>query len=86
MAFNVSREGFFITTEDPESSSRANEGEDLIIGYNGEYLKDIITHVSGEEVIIKLNTPISATLFTGGEEEKEDTNNIMLLMPVRLNS
>ena len=93
VAFNVSREGFFITTEDPESSSRAKEeiignyeGEDLIIGYNGEYLKDIITHVSGEEVIIKLNTPISATLFTGGEEEKEDTNNIMLLMPVRLNS
>jgi len=92
VAFNISGDGFFITTEDPESSSRAKEeitgdyeGEDLIIGYNGEYLKDVISHVSGEEVIIKLNTPISATLFTGGGE-KEDPNTTMLLMPIRLNS
>ena len=92
VAFNISGDGFFITTEDPESSSRAKEeitgdyeGEDLIIGYNGEYLKDVISHVSGEEVIIKLNTPISATLFTSGGE-KEDPNTTMLLMPIRLNS
>ena len=59
------------------------EGEDLIIGYNGEYLKDVISHVSGDIVVIKLNTPISATLFIGENEETEKT---MLLMPVRLNS
>ena len=59
------------------------EGGDLIIGYNGEYLKDVINHISGNEVIIKLNTPISATLFTG---HKNDENKIMLLMPVRINT
>jgi len=90
VAFNISKDRFIINTEDPESSSRAKEeiigsyeGEDITIGYNGDYLKDVISHVSGEEVIIKLNTPISATLFTGTEEE---TNKTMLLMPVRLNS
>ena len=90
VAFNISKESFFIQTEDPESSSRAKEeiignyeGEEIIIGYNGEYLKDVISHVSGDNVVIKLNTPISATLFTGGEEEETKT---MLLMPVRLNS
>tara|TARA_B100000945_G_scaffold317089_1_gene319261 strand:+ start:170 stop:1279 length:1110 start_codon:yes stop_codon:yes gene_type:complete len=90
VAFNISRGQFFITTEDPESSSRAKEeviatyeGEDLIIGYNGEYLKDVINHVSGDEVSIKLNTPISATLFIG---PGKDENKIMLLMPVRINS
>ena len=90
VAFNISKEQFFITTEDPESSSKAREeiiatyeGGDLIIGYNGEYLKDVINHISGNEVIIKLNTPISATLFTG---HKNDENKIMLLMPVRINS
>ena len=90
VAFNISQDKFIINTEDPESSSRAKEeiiasyeGEDLTIGYNGEYLKDVINHVSGEEVIIKLNTPISATLFTGAEKE---TNKTMLLMPVRLNN
>ena len=90
VAFNVSREQFFITTEDTESSSKAKEeiiatyeGEDLIIGYNGEYLKDVINHTVGDEVTIKLNTPISATLFVG---PSENDNKIMLLMPVRINS
>ena len=90
VAFNISKDSFIIHTEDPESSSRAKEetiaeyeGEDLTIGYNGEYLKDVINHVSGDTVIIKLNTPISATLFTGSNEEETKT---MLLMPVRLNS
>ena len=90
VAFNISKDSFFIHTEDPESSSRAKEeivgvyeGEDLIIGYNGEYLKDVINHVFGDEVFIKLNTPISATLFIGKNEEITKT---MLLMPVRLNN
>ena len=90
VAFNISEEKFFIHTEDPETSSRAKEelvgnyeGDDLIIGYNGEYLKDVINHVFGDEVFIKLNTPISATLFVGKNEEITKT---MLLMPVRLNN
>ena len=90
VAFNITKGHFFITTEDPESNSKAKEeiiatyeGEDLIIGYNGEYLKDVINHTTGEEVTIKLNTPISATLFVGN---KKDENKIMLLMPVRINS
>ncbi len=90
VAFNISEGQFFITTEDPESNSKAREeiiatyqGGDLIIGYNGEYLKDVINHTDGDEVTIKLNTPISATLFVGSNKEE---NKIMLLMPVRINS
>ena len=48
VAFNISKESLIVHTEDPESSSRAKEeiigeykGDDLIIGYNGEYLKDV---------------------------------------------
>tara|TARA_B100000287_G_scaffold115948_1_gene107932 strand:- start:204 stop:1313 length:1110 start_codon:yes stop_codon:yes gene_type:complete len=90
IAFNISKDAFFITTEDPESSSKAKEeiiadyqGENIIIGYNGEYLKDVLNHTSGEEIVIKLNTPISATLFIGSEANEKK---IMLLMPVRINS
>ena len=90
VAFSLSKGQFFITTEDPESSSKAKEeiiatyeGEDLIIGYNGEYLKDVINHTTGNEITVKLNTPISATLFVG---PNNDENKIMLLMPVRINS
>ncbi len=91
VAFNISEKQKYINTEDPETSSKAKEeiigeyeGEDIIVGYNGEYLKDIISHVFGDEVVIKLNTAISATLFMGKEEE--DIIKTMLLMPVRLNN
>ena len=90
IAFVINKTSFFITTEDPESSSKAKEeiiaeydGDEITIGYNGEYLKDVINHIENEDVIINLNTPISATLFVFPDNEKEKT---MLLMPVRLNS
>ena len=59
-------------------------GESLTIGYNAEYLKDVINHVSGETVIISLNTPISAALFSP-ESADENIESTMLLMPIRLN-
>ena len=80
-----------ITTEDPEKASKAQEktfgefnGEDLEIGYNALYLKDILSHVDDEKVTIKLKTAISAALFYPGAQ-KENANLTMLLMPIRLN-
>ena len=80
-----------VLTEDPEKSTKAKEilnvkytGEDILIGYNAEYLKDVLSHISGEEVIVKLNTSISAALFSSSKETK-DSNILMLLMPIRLN-
>jgi len=80
-----------ISTEDPEKSSKAHEslnveykGDELIIGYNAEYLKDVVSHISTENVIINFNTSISAALFSpSSKEEKSET--LMLLMPIRLN-
>ena len=59
-------------------------GEKIIIGYNSEYLKDIVSHISGETVEIKLNNSVSAALF---EEtpKRENVKSLMLLMPIRLN-
>ncbi len=80
-----------ISTEDPEKSSKAKEslkakytGDELIIGYNAEYLKDVVSHISTDEVVINFNTSISAALFNPNEK-KEKTNILMLLMPIRLN-
>ena len=80
-----------ILTEDPEKSSKAQEslsvdynGDDLTIGYNAEYLKDVVSHISTDEVIINFNTSISAALFNPiGKKEKTEV--LMLLMPIRLN-
>ena len=91
VALSLNTDKSFVTTEDPEKSSKAKEhiigefsGEEIIIGYNSEYLKDIVSHVSGETVEIKLNNSVSAALF---EEfpKRENVNSLMLLMPIRLN-
>ena len=80
-----------ITTEDPEKASKAQEkisieyvGDSIDVGYNAAYLKDILSHMNSNEIVIKLNTPISAGLFypTSLEDSVEVT---MLLMPIRLN-
>ena len=80
-----------ITTEDPEKASRASEtihaiyeGDPVLIGYNAEYLKDIITHVPNNEIVIDLNTPVSAALFSSSKKD-DNIESTMLLMPIRLN-
>ncbi len=91
IALRMGKDGIQITTEDPEKSSRAQEkimgefsGEELVIGYNASYLKDILSHIENEKVVIKLKTPISAALFYPGTQN-ENSNLTMLLMPIRLN-
>lgn len=91
IALHLSKEKSTITTEDPEKASRAEEelpaefsGEDLAIGYNADYLKDIVSHVTHEQIRVKLNTPISAALFYPQEQE-DNCDVTMLLMPIRLN-
>ena len=80
-----------ITTEDPEKASKAQEkieieyvGDSIDVGYNAAYLKDILSHMNSNEIVIRLNTPISAGLFypTALNDNVEVT---MLLMPIRLN-
>ena len=91
VALNLKKEKCKITTEDPEKSSRAMEnipaeynGDNLSIGYNAEYLKDVVMHIKGDKAEIKLNTPISAALFSS-ESTEENSDSLMLLMPIRLN-
>ena len=92
VALNLSSTQCLITTEDPEKASKAQEeivaqfkGEALTIGYNAEYLKDIVSHTEGEDIIINLNTPISAALFNSAKTDK-NIEATMLLMPIRLNN
>ena len=91
VALVLTNGGAKITTEDPEKSSKAQEsvaveydGGELTIGYNAEYLKDVISHVQGKSVVIEFSSPISAALFST-ESSEEHVDSLMLLMPIRLN-
>lgn len=79
-----------VSTEDPERASKAQEeldveynGEALTIGYNATYLRDVLAHLSGDEIIINLKTSISAGLFLP-KSKKKNSELTMLLMPIRL--
>ena len=91
IALRLSSDQIRITTEDPEKSSKAQEkidgdfsGEELVIGYNASYLKDILSQAKDDKLNIKLKTPISAALFHP-TKQRENENLTMLLMPIRLN-
>ena len=93
IALHLEEDKVKITTEDSEKASKGQEelagakydGEALVIGYNASYLRDMLAHINDDNIIVKLKTPISATLFypETTEENKEIT---MLLMPIRLNA
>ena len=91
ISITLDKDKILIKTEDPETASMGQEemsgefsGEPLTIGYNANYLKDILSHINDENIVIKLNTPISSTLFNGETTEK-NREITMLLMPIRLN-
>ncbi|MCK9560551.1 MAG: DNA polymerase III subunit beta [Candidatus Marinimicrobia bacterium] len=90
ISMGLNREISKISTVDQESRSSANEtldvnfdGDDLSIGFNAEYLREIVKNVDTKTVSMKLKTPISASLVLP-ESQLENEELIMLLMPIRL--
>ena len=91
IALNLNNENVLVSTEDPEQSTKAKEnikgdysGDDIVVGYNATYLKDVLSHVDDNKVVVQLKSPISAALFLPNKQ-KDNTNLTMLLMPIRLN-
>ncbi|HUB99411.1 MAG TPA: DNA polymerase III subunit beta [Solirubrobacterales bacterium] len=64
-----------------ETMPAAFEGEDLEIGFNPEFLKEGIESVEGEEILLRLISPLRPGLLQ--PVENEDFR--YLVMPIRLN-
>lgn len=80
-----------VATDNPENNASAQEelnvqytSDDLTLGFNANYIMDILRHLDTKEAIIKLKSPISAGLIYPSEQ-KPDEDITMLLMPIRLN-
>ncbi len=78
-----------VRTEDPENASSAEEkfdvdydAEDISLGFNANYVLDMLSHLEGEKAVVRLNTPTSATLI-GVEKQQQNEGITMLLMPMR---
>jgi DNA polymerase-3 subunit beta len=59
------------------------DGVDMDIGFNSQYLLEILRHLGGEEVKFHFYSPLSATLIHSSVEE-EGKSLLFLLMPVKL--
>jgi len=91
ISLSLGKEKSKISTVNEESGTAANEeidveytGDDLMVGYNAEYLKDILRNIDTENVQLKLKSSINACLILP-EKQEENENLTMLLMPIRLN-
>ena len=91
IALDVAENKTTVRTEDPEKASKAKEeipskltGENVTVGYNAAYLKDILMHLKTKNIVLHLKTAISACLVF---PDTQGPNNeiTMLLMPIRLN-
>ena len=81
-----------VYTEDPENSTSAKEevlieyaGEEITIGYNSLYMRDLLRNIETEKAVFKLSTAIGPGIILPEKQvDKEDL--LMLLMPIRINS
>ena len=65
--------------EAQESMPVAFAGEPLEIGFNAEFLRDGLESIDGEDVRVKLISPLRPAVLQG-----EDDDFTYLIMPIRL--
>jgi DNA polymerase-3 subunit beta len=89
--WSLAPEQITISAEDVEVGGEAREtlpmqydGKAMDIGYNAQYVQEILRHVDSEEVLIRLKDPGSAAIVEP-VQQKEGEHHMMLLMPIRLN-
>lgn len=58
--------------------------DDLLIGFNGKFIEDALSHLETDEIIVKFSTPTRAAILEPATQGNEDI--LMLVMPVRLSS
>lgn len=81
-----------IAAEDIERSSQAHEtvlceydSEPMTIGFNANYLTEVLSNVSAEDIVFAFSSPNRAGVVTPGDQPSgEDI--LMLIMPVMLNT
>ena len=62
------------------------EGEDMEIGFKSTFLQEILSNLSASEVKVELSDPTRAGLLLPAENDNEEENVLMLLMPMMINA
>ncbi|MFH1940952.1 MAG: DNA polymerase III subunit beta [bacterium] len=90
--FSLSQGKLVVCSEDVDIGGEAREelqveysDEPMEIGYNGQYILDIIKHVDSEDMVFHLKSPVRAALVTSTDKKEEETF-LMLIMPIKLST
>jgi DNA polymerase-3 subunit beta len=90
--FSIGKNSIVISAEDIDIGSNAVEtvsceysGEQMDIGFNTQYVNDILSHVDDEEILFKLHSPTKACIIEPSKKQSGEEL-MLLLMPVRLNN
>jgi len=62
------------------------EGEDMEIGFKSTFLQEILSNLSATDVKVELSDPTRAGLLLPAENDNEEENVLMLLMPMMINA
>jgi DNA polymerase-3 subunit beta len=62
------------------------EGEEMEIGFKSTFLQEILANISSADVKVELSDPTRAGLLLPDENEVEEENVLMLLMPMMINA
>lgn len=91
--FKISGKELVLSAEDIDYSNEARErlncnfeGDDLEIGFNSKFLQEMLSNISAKEIIIEMSQPNRAGLILPVENENENEDILMLVMPVMLNN
>lgn len=81
-----------VSAEDVDQGSQAKENidcsykdEDMDIGFNANYINDVLSHFDNDNVCFRFSSPTKAGIVEP-EEQAKDSSLLMLTMPLRLNN
>lgn len=81
----ISAEDIENANEGQERLSCEFEGEDMEIGFNARYLKEMLSTIDGDQVKLAMSQPNRAGLLLPVEDERNESIT-MLIMPMMLNN
>jgi len=90
--FSLSPGKLIVCSEDVDIGGEAREevnveytDEPMEIGYNAQYVMDILRHIDTDEVTFQLKSPVRAAIITPTSQQKEEAF-LMLIMPIKLST
>jgi DNA polymerase-3 subunit beta len=83
---NISAQDIDFSISANERLSCQYEGEDMEIGFKSTFLVEILANLSSNEVVLEMSDPTRAGILVPAEQENENEDTLMLLMPMMINT